>query len=60
MRRFLIAVFLVMACATGAVAGPAEDTDSAYQLKDYMRAAQLYRPLAEQGRAKAQVNLGVM
>ena len=56
MRRFLIAVFLVMACATGAVAGPTKDADSAYQLKDYMRAAQLYRPLAEQGRA----NLGVM
>ena len=60
MRRFFFAVFLVVACATVAAAGPAEDADSAYQRGDYALAARLFRPFAEQGHAKAQSNLGVM
>ena len=60
MRRVLFAVILVMACATGAAAGPAEDAESAYQHGDYALAAQLLRPLAEQGNATAQFNLGVL
>ena len=57
MRRILFAVFLVVACAIGAAAGPTEDAISAYQRGDYVLAARLFRPLAEQGDAQAQGNL---
>ena len=60
MRRFLFAVFLIVACATGAAADSYEDAVSAYDRGDYTRAAQLLRPLAEQGDALAQYNLGVL
>ena len=58
MRRFFFAVFFVMACATGAAAGPREDADSAFQRGDYALAAQLLRPFAEKEDAKAQGDLG--
>ena len=58
MRRVFIAVFLVVACATGAAAGPSEDADSAYERRDYALAARLFRPLAKQGDAWAQGKLG--
>ena len=60
MRRILFAVILVVACATVAAAGPREDADSALQRGDYTLAARLLRPLAEQGDASAQFNLGLM
>ena len=60
MRRLFFAVFLVVACATVAAAGPAEEADSAYQRGDYALAAQLLRSRAEQGNAHAQYNLGLM
>ena len=60
MRRFFFAVLLIVACATIAAAGPGEDADSAYQRGDYALAAQLYRPLAEQGNPWAQYDLGLM
>src|ERR1043165_6239996 len=60
MRCFLFAVLLVVGCATGAVAGPAEDAYSTYERGDYALAARLLRPLAEQGLAEAQVRLGFM
>lgn len=60
MRRFLFAVFLVMACATSVAAGPREDAISAYDRGDYTLAARLIRSLAEQGDALAQGTLGVM
>ena len=60
MRRFLFSVFLVVACATGAAAGPIEEAVSAYQHGDYALAEQLIRPLAEQGNAEAQFRLGIM
>jgi len=41
-------------------AGPYEDGASAYKRGDYVTALLLWRPLAEQGDAKAQFNLGVM
>src|SRR5947199_9447586 len=44
----------------GAVAGPWEDGMAAYNRGDYMPAIRLFRPLAEQGNAKAQNLLGVM
>ena len=60
MRRFLFAVFLVMACATGAAADSIEEAEFAYDRGDYTLAARLFRPLAEQGIASAQFNLCVM
>ena len=59
MWRIFFAVFLVVACATGAVAGPIEESKSAYDRGDYALAAQLL-PLAEQGDARAQFYLGAM
>ena len=60
MRRVLFAVFLIVACATGASADSLEDATSAFERKDYALAARLLRPLAEQGHAAAQEILGVM
>ena len=60
MWRFLFAVFLVVACVTGAGADSFEDGPSAYERGDYAQAMNLWRPLAEQGDAPAQFNLGVM
>jgi TPR repeat protein len=44
----------------GAMAGPWEDGMAAYNRGDYVPAIRLFRPLAEQGNAKAQNVLGVM
>jgi TPR repeat protein len=44
----------------GASAGPWEDGMASYNRGDYMSAIRLFRPLAEQGNAKAQSVLGVM
>lgn len=60
MRHFLIAVFLVVACATGAAADSFEDAVSALGRGNFTLAARLFRPLAEQGNARAQVSLGRM
>jgi TPR repeat protein len=46
--------------ASAAFAGPWEDGMAAYNRGDYMPAIRLFRPLAEQGNAKAQNVLGVM
>ena len=40
-------------------AGPLEDADAALKRRDYANAVRLIRPLAEQGNANAQYNLGV-
>jgi TPR repeat protein len=45
---------------TGASAGPLEDGMAAYNRGDYMPAIRLFRPLAEQGNARAQHLIGVM
>jgi uncharacterized protein len=60
MRRFIFAVFLVMVCATVAVAASIQEAEFAYDRGDYTQAARLFRPLAEQGIASAQFNLGMM
>ena len=60
MRRVFFAVFLVVACATGAAADSFEDGFSAYDRGDDAQAMKLWRPLAAQGHAWAQHNLGVM
>jgi hypothetical protein len=48
-------------CAAGlAVAGPLDDGIAAHNEGDYATALRLWRPIAEQGEARAQYNLGVM
>jgi TPR repeat protein len=44
----------------GAIAGPWEDGMASYNRGDYVPAIRLFRPLAEQGNAKAQSALGAM
>ena len=44
----------------GALAGPWEDGMAAYNRGDYVPAIRLFRPLAEQGNARAQHLIGVM
>ena len=41
-------------------AGPLEDADAALKRRDYATALRFIRPLAEQGDASAQYNLGVL
>ena len=53
------AIILVLRFATLVVAGPLEDADAAIKRRDYASALRLIRPLAEQGDANAQYNLGV-
>ena len=50
----------LLAFAGEAFAGPLEDGGAAYQRQDYAKAAQILRPLADKGVAKAQFYLGSM
>jgi TPR repeat protein len=60
MLRLFFSVFLILAYATGAAADPLEEAEFIYDRGDHTKAARLFRPLAEQGIASAQFNLGVM
>jgi uncharacterized protein len=55
-----VALVLSMSLATPVVAGPSEDAAAAYQRGDYATTLRLLLPLADQGDALAQFNLGVM
>lgn len=59
-RAFLFAAVSLCAFGGAAFAGPMEDGQSAYAHGDYGAALALWRPLAEQGVARAQNNLGVI
>ena len=59
MRLAPRSIFIVT-MAGAAVAGSLEDGQAALQRGDYATALQLWRPLADQGNASAQSNLGVM
>jgi TPR repeat protein len=54
------AIMAAQLIAFGAFAGPWEDGMAAYNRGDYTPAIRLFRPLAQQGNAKAQNVLGVM
>lgn len=55
----IIAVLLL--CLSAAVsAGPLDDATAAWKAKDYATLSRILRPLAEQGEAWAQYNLGLM
>jgi TPR repeat protein len=64
MKKRMIFGGLILAAqilgSAGAFAGPWEDGMAAYNRGDYLPAVRLFRPLAEQGNAKAQSVLGVM
>ena len=58
-KHTIAAIILVMSFAGSVAAGPLEDADVAVKRRDYATAVRLIRPLAEQGDATAQYNLGV-
>jgi TPR repeat protein len=58
-KHAVSAIILVLSFGVPAVAGPLEDADAAVKRRDYATAMRLIRPLAEQGDASAQYNLGV-
>src|SRR6478736_1399089 len=56
----LLALASPLSMAGGAVAGPFEDAQAAHGRSDYATALRLWRPLADQGNADAQYNLGTL
>jgi TPR repeat protein len=60
MRRSLVFALLILSTIESVNAGQLEDGVAASNRGDYTAALQLWRPLAEQGNAQAQHNLGVM
>ena len=54
------ALVATMLLASSAAAGDWEDAEAAYERRDFATAFQLWKPLADQGDADAQFNLGVM
>ena len=63
LRHAIAAIILILSFAAPMAAGPLEDidaADAAYAKGDYATALRLLRPLADQGDAAAQYNLGVM
>ena len=59
LKHTLAAIILGLSFAAPMAAGPLEDADAALKRRDYTTAVRLNRPLAEQGDANAQYNLGV-
>lgn len=55
-----LAAGLIVLAAAAALAGDFESGYAAYQKGDFARALSLWRPLAEQGHALAEYNLGLM
>jgi TPR repeat protein len=53
-------VVLLLSVNHAAIAGDLEDSDAAAKKGDYATALRLWEPLAEQGNAEAQYNLGVL
>ena len=62
MRKLVhaIALLLVLGLSAPVLAEPFEDAMAAYNKQDYATAMRLLRPLADQGNAYAQNDLGVM
>ena len=60
LRATLTALLMLVAMTGAAVAGPFEDALDAANRGDYATAYRLWRPLADQGNAGAQYNVGVM
>ncbi|MGC1850302.1 MAG: sel1 repeat family protein, partial [Pseudolabrys sp.] len=60
LKHVVVAIILILGFAASATAGSLEDADAALKRRDYQTAVRLIRPLAEQGNAHAQYNLGVL
>ncbi|MEQ1847607.1 MAG: SEL1-like repeat protein, partial [Nitrospira sp.] len=61
MKPLILSVGTALLLAVGTVwAGPFEDSTAAYKRGDYATAFKIIQPLATQGDADAQYNLGVM
>jgi TPR repeat protein len=60
LKHTLAAIILGLSFAAPMAAGPLEDADAALKRRDYATALRFIRPLAEQGDASAQYNLGVL
>ena len=60
LKQFLAGFVVAVMLSGAAVAGPVEDATAAYKRGDYATALRLLRPLAEQGDAGAQFNIGLM
>ena len=60
MRLLIAALTALMMFATPVVAGAYEDGLAAANAGDFQKAFRLWKPLAEQGDARAQSNLGLM
>ncbi|WP_435229433.1 hypothetical protein ACMAZE_12060 [Pseudopelagicola sp. nBUS_20] len=60
MKQITLAVAFLMAFNTSVLAQDFDKGFKAYQAGDYATALQEWRPLAEQGNADAQFNLGNM
>ena len=58
--RHVVAAVIAGTLVASASAGPLEDGMEAYQEKDYLKAIQVWRPLAQAGDREAQYRLGVM
>jgi uncharacterized protein len=56
----LLVALMLTVCGSIVRAGPLEDGVAAHDKGDYATALRLWRPLAEQGNAYAQYNLGLM
>ena len=59
-RRGAIAISLLLALASPAIAGPFEDAKTAYEINDFAAALLLLQPLADEGHVEAQKLLGQM
>jgi TPR repeat protein len=59
-RTALVSFVLAFTLAAQAIAGPLEDAMAAYQRQDFTAALRIFLPLADQGNADAQNNLGLM
>jgi TPR repeat protein len=57
--RIIAVLILMLGFAVSGAADPSADADAAMKRHDYKTAVRLIRPLAEQGDANAQYNLGV-
>jgi TPR repeat protein len=60
LKHALATVILILNLAAPVAAGPLEDAIAANDRGDYATALRLLGPLADQGNARAQFNLGLM
>ena len=60
LKHAIAVIILGFSYAESVAAGPLEDADAALKRRNYPTAVRLILPLAEQGNADAQYNLGVL